>query len=354
MFLSKVELESFLKSFILFFSSLGVLTAVLFYINYTKNLQTLNEKLFNEMRLCSYDLKCEKFTIKFLEKNKQKLYTLYQNDDGLRSYYPIPNSQKYIMLLKFSKENYLKEIHKLQNQAIVNFLIVLGVILLLSILFSVYALYPLRNALLLTQEFIKDILHDFNTPLATLRLNTSMLKKELNDNEKLMRIEQSVQNVLHLQEHLRSYLFNHDMQKEKFELTKILQEQIQMLEKNYPGITFIIEVKKPITLYSNKKALIRIVNNILSNAAKYNSTKGSVTVSYNKNSQTLFIKDTGIGIKNPKMIFERFYKEQERGIGIGLHIVKKLCDELDIGIEVQSSKGDGTTFQLHLKKLILL
>ncbi len=354
MFLSKVELESFLKSFILFFFSLGVLAAVLFYINYTKNIQTLNEKLFNEMRLCSYDLKCEKFTIDFLEKNKQKLYTLYQNDDGLRSYYPIPNSQKYIMLLKFSKENYAKEIHTLQNQATINFLMVLGVIFLLSILFSIYALYPLKNALLLTQEFIKDILHDFNTPLATLRLNTSMLKKELDDNEKLIRIEQSVENVLHLQEHLRSSLFNHDMQKERFELKKVLKEQVQMLEKNYPDITFFIEIDSSIILFSDKKAIIRIINNILSNAAKYNSTKGSVTITYNKNSHSLCIKDTGAGIKNPKMIFERFYKEQERGIGIGLHIVKKLCDELGIGIEVQSSKGDGTTFQLHLKKLILL
>ena len=351
--MSKVELESFLKSFILFFSSLGILAGVLFYINYTKDIQTLDEKLFDEMRLCSYDLKCNKFTIDFLQKNKQKLYTLYKNDDGLRSYYPIPNSQKYIMLLKFSKQNYSQELQKLQNKATIDFLIVLGVILLLSVLFSIYALYPLRNALLLTQEFIKDILHDFNTPLSTLRLNTSMLKKELGDNDKLVRIEQSVENVLHLQEHLRSYLFNHDMQKEKFELKKILQEQVQMLEKNYPDITFVIEIENT-TLFTNKKAFIRIINNILSNAAKYNRTKGSVTITYNKETHSLFVKDTGKGIKNPKMIFERFYKEQERGIGIGLHIVKKLCDELGINIEVQSSKESGTTFQLHLEKLTLL
>ncbi len=351
--MSKVELESFLKSFILFFSSLGILAAVLFYINYTKDVQTLDEKLFDEMRLCSYDLKCTKFSIDFLQKNKQKLYTLYKNDDGLRSYYPIPNSQKYIMLLKFSKENYSHELQKLQNKAVVDFLTVLGIILVLSVLFSIYALYPLRNALLLTQEFIKDILHDFNTPLATLRLNTSMLKKELGENEKIVRIEQSVENVLHLQEHLRSYLFNHDMQKEKFELKKVLQEQVQMLEKNYPDITFIIDIENT-TLFTNKKAFIRIINNILSNAAKYNRTKGSVTITYNTKTHSLFIKDTGKGIKNPKMVFERFYKEQERGIGIGLHIVKKLCDELGIDIEVKSSKEKGTVFQLHLAKLTLL
>lgn len=62
----------------------------------------------------------------------------------------------------------------------------------------------------------------------------------------------------------------------------------------------------------------------------------------------LSIKDSGKGIANPSKIFNRFYKEQERGIGIGLHIVKKLCDELKIGIDVKSELGVGTTFTLKL------
>ncbi len=350
--MSKVELESFFKSFALFFTSLGVLAGILFYISYTKNVQTLDEKLFTQMRLCSFDLKCKKFSIDFLEKNQQKLYTLYKNDNGLRSYYPIPNSQKYIMMIKFLQNDYKRELRKLQNSELLGFLVVLGVIFILSILFSIYALSPLRNALLLTQEFIKDILHDFNTPLSTLRLNSSMLKKEIGSNEKLLRIEQSVQNILNLQEHLRSYLFNHEMQKEKFQLHTVVNEQVCMLEKNYPDIKFGINIQE-LTLYTNKKAFERIINNILSNAAKYNKKDGSVSIVYDANIKSLYITDTGKGIKNPQKIFERFYKEQERGIGIGLHIVKKLCDELGITISVSSAQGVGTTFKLNLSALIL-
>jgi two-component system, OmpR family, sensor kinase len=350
--LTKVELESFLKSFILFFSSLGLLIATLFYINYAKEIQTLNETIFSEMRVCSYDFKCDQFHMDFIEHKKQKLYTLYRDENGLSSYYPIPNSTKNIMLLRFSSEQYNKELQTLKNDALVQFATVLGVVFVLSILFSFYALYPLRNALMLTQEFIKDILHDFNTPLASLRLNSSMLKREIGENEKVNRIEQSVENILNLQQHLRSYLENHTMQKEQFDLKSLFEEQISLLEKNYPDINFKLEVKST-TLLANKKAFTRVIDNIITNAAKYNKKNGSISIVYEHESKNLHIIDTGKGIKNPKRIFDRFYKEQERGIGIGLHIVKKLCEELGITINVKSEINHGTTFTLNLSKLTL-
>lgn len=350
--MSRAERESFLKSFLLFFSSLGILIATLFYINYTKEIQTLDEQLFSEMRLCSFDLKCEKFEIEFIEPKEQKLYALYKDESGLKSYYPIPNSQKYIMKLAFSSQDYDIALKELQKEALYSFLPILGVVLILSILFSVYALYPLRSALLLTQEFIKDILHDFNTPLSSLRLNSAMLKKELKESEKLDRIEKSVENILSLQEHLRSYLQNHHQEKEKFNIRNIIEENIYMLEKNYPDMEFKVEMPK-IELFTNRDALLRIVGNILSNAAKYNRRDGLVMVSYSDKTETLHITDTGRGIKDAKRIFERFYKEQERGLGIGLHIVKKLSDELDIKIEVKSELGVGSDFALNISKLIV-
>ena len=349
--MSRVELESFLKSFLLFFSSLGVLIATLFYINYTKEVQTLDEKILSEMRVCSFDLRCDQFKIDFISFKEQKLYTLYKDDSGLTSYYPIPNSDKNILSFKLNQTKYNAELQKLQKDALANFFIYLGVILILSILFSIYALYPLRNALLLTQEFIKDILHDFNTPLASLRLNTSMLKREIGPNEKIARVEQSVENILNLQEHLKSYLHNFTMQQESFSLKKMIETQVRSIEKNYPSVTLHIDVTD-VKIDTNKEAFVRIIENLLTNACKYNKTNGSVTIIYNQDEKSLKIQDTGKGIKNPTRIFERFYKEQERGIGIGLHIVKKLCDELGISITLESELNKGSTFTLSLWKLI--
>lgn len=348
--MSRVELESFLKGFILFFSSLSILITTLFYISYTKELKTLDESLFSEMRLCSYNLQCERYTIDFVPLKNQALYTLDKDDKGLHSYFPIPGANDYLMELHLSAEAYGNEQKALRNEALWEFSAVIAVVLVLSVIFSLYAIYPLRNALLLTREFIKDILHDFNTPLAALRLNSAMLKREIGENDKVTRIEQSVQNVLDLQQHLRSYLNDHTGQKELFDLKVFLNDRVSMLEKSYPEIHFSLTIEST-NIMTNREAFVRIIDNLLTNAAKYNRQHGSVDVIFEQKLSTLRIVDTGKGIKNPKHIFERFYKEQERGIGIGLHIVKKLSEELGIKIGVESEEGQGSTFSLDLSSL---
>jgi len=350
-FLSRVEIESFLKSFLLFFVSLGVLISSLFYLNYTKEIQTLDEKLFSQMRACSYDLRCEEFSIDFVAHNKENFYTLYK-DANLSSYYPIPNSEIFMMSITLSEKNYNLKLQKLQNEALINLSIFLAIVFVLSIIFSFYALYPLRNALLLTQEFIKDILHDFNTPIATLRLNSSMLKHEIGKNKKIDRIEMSVENILKLQTHLRSYLQNDTTQMEQFSLEELVQNHIELLQKSYPDIQFTSTIQN-ITLRSNKESLSRIIQNLLTNSAKYNKKNGSVSVEFDSEKKYLYIIDTGLGIKNTKKVFDRFYKEQERGIGIGLHIVKKLSQELGIKIVLKSEVGNGSSFRLDLNRLTL-
>ncbi len=350
--MSRVEVESFLKGFLLFFVSLSILLSALFYINYTKEVKVLDDHLFTQMRLCSFDLKCERFTIDFVPLQEQENYKLYKDSTGLSSYFPIPGADKYLMVFHLPLEEYDNELQTLKKAAVLEFIAVLAVIFILSIIFSLYALHPLRNALLLTQEFIKDILHDFNTPLAALRLNSAMLKREIGDNDKVTRIEQSVQNVLDLQQNLRSYLHDHAHQKEEIELKSLISQRVDMLVKNYPDISFSVTMES-FKIRTNPEAFTRILDNLLSNAAKYNTQGGSVNVSFEPAGSILKVVDTGKGIKDPARIFERFYKEQDRGIGIGLHIVKKLCEELKIKVKVESKIAQGSTFSLNLSALTL-
>lgn len=345
MFLKKVELESLLKSFILFFVSQSLLLGALFFLQYNKEIKSLDEQLFNEMRICSYDLKCDNFSIDFVPKDKFELYKLYKDENGLSGYFSIGGSQKNSLKIHYEEKRYVKSLFELQKGLVINFIIVLVLIVLLSIIFSFYTLSPLRNALKMTEEFIKDILHDFNTPLSTLRLNLAMLKSEIGENSKIIRMENTVQNILNLQSNLRSYLSNHDLQKDEFNLKVFINERVSLLKKNYKNIKFIVDVQAKI-LHLNKDSFARIVDNILSNAAKYNKKDGEVRIYLEDN--RLIISDTGKGIQNPKKVFERFYKEQDRGIGIGLHIVKKLCDEMNIKISVESEVGKGSRFILAL------
>lgn len=348
--MNKVEIESFLKSFLLFFLSLSSLLVALFVINNEKEMHLLDEKILTQMRVCSFDLKCTEYDISFIEKSSQELYTLYKDATGIKSYYSIPKSEIYIMQLSLSAQKYATELANIKEREIGIFFVILGILFFLSIFFSFYALYPLRNALTLTHEFIKDILHDINTPLSSLRLNSSMLKKEFGENTKIARIEQSVQNIIDLQQHLRAYLQNHAMQKEELELGALLQERVALIKNSYPDITFILDATC-IKIFTSKDTFNRIIDNILTNAAKYNKRNGFVHLFCTD--ENLYIEDSGKGIKNPKKVFERFYKEQERGIGIGLHIVKKLCDESGIKISLTSEIDKGTKFTLNLSALIV-
>ncbi|WP_457744914.1 sensor histidine kinase [Sulfurimonas sp.] len=317
-------------------------------MNYKKEVQTLDKQIFSKMRLCSYSLQCKEFGIAFVPSKKYELYTLYKDKKSLSAYFPIPNATKNSLKMYLPKAKYLSKVKKLQKEILLNFLLVLLVITILSFVFAIYVLFPLRNALRLTEEFIKDILHDFNTPLATLRLNIAMLKCDDTQNNKIKRIENSVENILNLQENLRSYLNATSLQIEEFSLKALLNDRVTFMQGNYQNISFSVNVED-VTLKTNQAVFTRIIDNLLTNAAKYNKPDGKVMLCLN--GIVLEIADTGKGIKNPSKVFDRFYKEQERGIGIGLHIVQKFCNELEIKISLESKLMQGTTFKLNLERI---
>jgi len=348
--LRRVELESFVKSFLLFFIAMGSLAAMLYYSNYTKEEKNLDDLLYTQMRLCSFDLACKQFRIDFKETQKRLQYTLLRNQKALYANFPIPNSDQFVMELSYDIKNYHRDLSEIRRRLGVEFSGVLVLLALLSALFSMYALYPLRSALHLTREFVRDIIHDVNTPLSALRLNVGMLKRESSKNLQIERIEQSVENILNLQKNLRDYLDEHTLEAGRIELEVLIQERIEMVKKLYPGITFTAELE-PLMLYADRSALERIVDNLLSNGAKYNRSGGNVNITIDARFARVKISDTGEGITDPKKVFRRFYTENAKGVGIGLHIVKKLCDMMQIDITIESIKGRGSVFTLDMAKL---
>jgi len=346
--LNRIELESFAKSFVLFFISLSLLASSLYYANYGKEKTVLNEQIYSQMRLCSFDLKCEQFSIDFEEINDDYLYRLLDNESEIYSYFPISKSEQFVLKFSYSIKEYEKDLHKIEVELIKEFVVVLIVIAILSILFSLYAIYPLRSALRLTKEFVRDILHDVNTPLSSLRLNASLLIKEYGKNRKLERIEQSVEKILSLQNNLRAYLDEHASAEEIFDLMPLIETRVDMVRKIYPDIVFKQDMYS-LQLNTNRDAIDRIVDNLLTNAAKYNRDNGLVTIKFQD--KNLVIADTGSGIKDSSKVFKRFYTENTKGVGIGLHIVKKLCDTLGISISLNSEVGEGSVFTLNLSRL---
>ncbi len=223
------------------------------------------------------------------------------------------------------------------------------IILLISGVFAHFSLRPLNKALRLNDEFVKDMLHDFNTPLSSLKINFKILQKKFGEDDAINRSEEAMQTIDDLQSNLSYFLSHSPLSKDKLDLEEIILSRIKSYKHIFPDIDFLVDIPK-VYLEVNRESFLRVVDNILSNACKYNVKNGEVYIFFKET--TMFIEDSGIGIKEPKKIFDRFYKETSRGMGIGLHVVKKICDDLDIQIEVESKLKIGTKFLINLEKVM--
>ncbi|MCE8001082.1 MAG: response regulator [Rhodobiaceae bacterium] len=102
----------------------------------------------------------------------------------------------------------------------------------------------------------------------------------------------------------------------------------------------------------------RIVRNLLSNAIKFTDSRGSVGVSVRLKSETIevVISDTGYGIPMDKqsLIFDEYVqlgnreRNREKGLGLGLSIVRRLANLLGIELSLESAPGQGTVFRLSV------
>ncbi len=134
---------------------------------------------------------------------------------------------------------------------------------------------PLQRALRLNEEFVKDILHDFNTPISSMLINLKIFKREIGENQKIKRLENNIQSILSLQDNLRIFLKGVPTQAELFSLKALLQNRVHYFDVLYPDVNYKILIDQ-IMLNTNKDAFTRILDNLLSNAGKYNIANGDV------------------------------------------------------------------------------
>ena len=348
--MKKYEFESYFKSLMLFFLSLTALLILFFYADFQRRVEYLKDGIFTQMRLCSFDLQCPEFKIDFVKREGKKPLFLYENEDGFTSYFEFFGSRDSFVSIKYPLQKFEESKMKILQDVAVDFIKYESLIMVLSLLFSFYAMRPMRKALRTIDEFIKDILHDINTPITTIALNSALLKRDEKNRNKIDKINLSIKKILTMQDNLVSYLGDMPTQSETFDLRALIIEQQEYYKSIYTFIRWQID-KNSFKLHTNKKLFARVISNLLSNASKYNKKNGLIIIRIDPKKSLLYIEDTGVGIKDTKRVFERFYKESERGTGVGLNIVKKLCDELGIKISLNSKVGVGTIFRLDLKSV---
>jgi len=219
-------------------------------------------------------------------------------------------------------------------------------------------LRPMKNSIMLLDDFIKDTTHELNTPISAILANVEMMDMSTmtqKNQKKLSRINIAAKTVSHLYQDLTYLTLNHNRESkdEWIDLKQLLQDRVDYFAilAGSKKINFELDLKES-ALFIDGVKIARVLDNLISNAIKYNKRNGSIFIVLRKN--YLSVQDTGIGIESdkPMEIFERYtrFNTSEGGFGIGLNIVKSIIEEYKLQIGVESIVNVGTTIRIDFVK----
>ncbi|HYC83914.1 MAG TPA: ATP-binding protein [Chryseosolibacter sp.] len=216
-------------------------------------------------------------------------------------------------------------------------------------------------------QVIYKTTHDLKAPLMS-ALGLVNLAEKATEDEKGRYIQMIKKSLLKLDafiEEMNDFFRNEKLaiQRDLIGIEEMLREEIENLHNLPEGrkvsVSFHIDGETP--FYSDTIRVKTIVTNILSNAIKYSDPKKSepfirISVLLNEEFCQLRIVDNGIGIdsKFQDKIFDLFFRAttQSQGTGIGLFIVKDTIQKLRGTIDVKSTLGEGTVFDIRIPNQI--
>lgn len=212
----------------------------------------------------------------------------------------------------------------------------------------------IRRMLQREQEFTANISHELRTPITTILTSCELLDAEPGLSDKVrLRIKRIESATTRMGEQLQALLFLAREQAlgvmEPVAIAECINDAIEPLypEIHRKKLKFIVNVSPDIIIPLNRQALHTALTNLLRNAIQY-TDEGSIRVDYSNGH--LSVTDTGMGIEPAflPLLFERFFRGTTRveGLGIGLPIVKRICNHYGWKINVESQVGRGTTFHI--------
>lgn len=219
------------------------------------------------------------------------------------------------------------------------------------------------------KQFTSDASHELRTPLAVIKGTLEVLIRKprtyLEYQEKITYCIKEIDTINQLIEQLlllaRFENQKHSIKHEKCFLNALILDSLTHFSSiiKQKNITIETGFEKDYELNSDQYLLSIIFNNLLSNALKYSHENGEVSIKIlQKNDNlTIEIKDNGIGISKEDLqkIYQPFFRSNEtlhqtiKGTGLGLSIVKRLCELLDITINIESEIDKGVVVKLILK-----
>lgn len=223
------------------------------------------------------------------------------------------------------------------------------------------------------RDFIGNVSHELKTPIFNIQgYILTLLEGGLEDPKinklYLTRSEKSIDRMISIVEDLESItkLETGELkpQYSVFDIVKVTEdvfEMEQMMSKELKiSLQLINKPDKPLPVYADKKRIIEVLMNLVTNGIKYGKKKGYVRIGFYDFDEKIIVEvsDNGIGIDTKELprIFERFYRidksrsREQGGTGLGLSIVKHIIEAHNQTINVRSVLNEGTSFSFTLEK----
>ncbi len=243
-------------------------------------------------------------------------------------------------------------------------------LLIIALGFSVFYLYRQKFLNEIQNDFIRNVTHEFQTPLTTLTVGLAAISKpSITDHPEKMakytRLMQGQTNYLkqhidNLMKVLTAEANGMPMKKEAVAPNELIKNAISQLhlaieEKN---ATIKLQLEETnCSIFADSGTLYVAILNIISNAIKYSRLPVIIIETVLLNDKyKITVSDNGVGIdeENKKKLFKKFYRvptgdvHDGKGLGLGLYFVKKVINEHKGSIKVNSIKGIGSSFIIEL------
>ena len=309
----------------------------------------------------------ERFNSAIYDSSKKKIFsTLLMNDVKLDEVIYLKDG--YIHLIKEPESYYLGSkyiIVEIEDDNIwfanikykMLFWFLFSFILLLFVGYFIAKLFlkPMRDSIQMLDRFIKDTTHELNTPIAAILSNIQMINKDNIDEKlakKINRIEIGAKTISNIYEDLTFVSLNNQIisNNEKLYFSQILNQRVDFFKSiaSSKKIEFILDIKDDIFIVCDVKKLSKLIDNILSNAIKYNKFQGFIKVTLKD--KILIIEDSGKGMSKDNLsnLFTRYkrFDKSVGGFGIGLNIVSLIAKEYDFKVDVISKIDVGTRIKI--------
>ncbi|WP_294963307.1 HAMP domain-containing sensor histidine kinase [Sulfurimonas sp.] len=286
-------------------------------------------------------------------KDKVVFESPYFERDGLK-YLVSSATQKHLAIeyVVVKTNEYNKELKTLKINVLIAIILIFIAIAVISWILSRLFMRPIHQKVKEIESFIQDISHELNTPITALGMSTSRaMQKKVYDEKILRNISISTKQLYSIYQSLAYLNFSGVKQESQIlNLKPILLTSIEYYSELSHAKNIKIESSvQDAELLAIDSRVELLFSNLISNAIKYSMPDTTINIVLKEG--FFSIEDEGVGMEKDKLedIFELYKRAstQAGGFGVGLNIVKQICDEFNIKIDVNSSVDVGSKFNLH-------